>query len=393
MPPPGPRPVPAPVGRLRVLEVIKGLGHGGAEQLLVDTVAHGDRDSFDYEVAYVLEQASDLVPALRAVGIPVHALGATRSIDASWLPAFRRVIVRGRYDIVHFHLPYSAALGRLVVATLPPRSRPVTVYTEHSLWSKVSPATKALNRATVSRDGALIAVSPAAHAALPDRLRPRARVIVHGVDLDRSSATIAASDRVRAEVRADLGVRQGPVLVVTVANLRSEKGYDVLLDAARRTVDRQKGVRFAAAGQGTLLADLTARRDELGLEGVFQFLGHRGDALRLLAAADIVALPSHQEGLPVVLMEAMSVGAAIVATEVGGVPEVITDQVNGLLVPPGQPGALADALVRLASDAALRHRLGDKARRDSAAFDVSRASREIEDLYRRLVPRTSSLPA
>jgi glycosyltransferase involved in cell wall biosynthesis len=365
--------------------VIKSLGHGGAERLVVDTVAHGDHRSYQYEVAYVLDSERAFVPTLESGGTPVHALGATGNVDFGWLARLRHLLLEGDFDIVHFHLPYSAALGRLVIATLPRAKQPVTLYTEHSLWNKVSPLVKMLNRATVHRDRALIAVSQAAYEALPRSIRPGAQVVVHGVDLSRSETALEHQETLRHDIRAQLRVPEHAVLVVTIANLRSEKGYDILLDAARLIVDRGLPMRFAAAGQGALEDELVARHGELGLGQSFVFLGHRPDALNLLAAADIVVLASHQEGLPVVLMEAMSVGAAIVATSVGGVPQVIADHVNGLLVAPGRAADLADALERVGQDPELRHRLGARAKADSSAFDVARASGEIEQIYRRVL--------
>ncbi len=365
---------------------IKGLGHGGAERLLVDSVATGDHRAFEYEVAFVLSASDDLAGELRGAGTPVHDLGARRSLDLRWLASFRRLLLGHRYAIVHFHLPYTAALGRLVILTLPRHRRPVTVYTEHSLWTKVSPLVKLLNRATVRRDGALIAVSDAAFDALPAALQPRARVVVHGVDLAPSRAMVDQRPEVRARIRSELGVPDGDLLAVTVANLRSEKGYDVLLDAASLAGQRQLPVRFVAAGQGDQAELLAERHLTLHLGDRFRFLGHRHDALALLTAADIVILPSHQEGLPVVLMEATSVGATIVATAVGGVPQVITDDSNGIVVPPGDPGALTDALARLCAQPELRRRLGAGAATGSAVFDVARASAEIEAIYRELLP-------
>jgi len=368
-----------------VLLAIKSLGHGGAERLLVDMVANGDHRAFDYEVAFVLDSESAFVPDLVANGTRVHGLGARHNLDLRWMLAFRRLLVADDFDIVHFHLPYTAALGRLVVASLPRRRQPVTLYTEHSLWPKVAVLVKALNRATIGLDRALITVSQAAHDALPRSLKPRARVVVHGVDLIPSRDMVLRRDQIRSAVRAELGIPSGALLAMTVANLRSEKGYDVLLDAARLVADQGLPIRFAAAGQGSLADELTERHRALGLGERFQFLGHRRDALALLAAADIVVLPSHQEGLPVVLMEATSVGTAVVATSVGGVPHVITDGVNGLVVAPGAPEQLAAAISRVGTDAALRHRLGDRALADSAAFDVSRACGEVEGIYRRLL--------
>ena len=372
-----------------MLLAIKTLGPGGAEHLLADLVGGRGDDAFEYEVAHVLADADTLAPVIRSQGVPVHSLGATSNLDWRWLPAFRRLLVAGEFDIVHFHLPMTAALGRPVVATLPREKQPITLYTEHSLWNKVSPLVKALNGATISRDRGLIAVSDAAFDALPHRLQGRAQVVVHGVDLSASRAMADQRDHLRAAIRSELEIPSGDLLAVTVAGLRAEKGYDVLLQTAHLLGDREVPIRFVAAGSGPLEEELAARRRQLGLDGRFRFLGHRDDTLALMTAADVVVLPSHQEGLPVVLMEATSVGASIVATAVGGVPQVITDDVNGLVVPPGRPDLLADALERLSVDRGVRERLGKQAAADSTRFDIARARSEIETLYRRALGRRS----
>jgi glycosyltransferase involved in cell wall biosynthesis len=370
--------------KLRVLLVIKCLGYGGAERLLVDMVAKGDRGGFDYEVAFVLDAEHALVPDIESAGTPVHALGARGNWDLRWMANLRTLIVGGGFDVVHFHLPYTAAVGRLVVATIPARQRPAVVYTEHSLWNKMAVLIKGLNRATIGRDQALVVVSEAAHDALPEALKGRARVIVHGVDLSRSEALVVRRDDLRRRLRSELGADDGELVIITVANLRPEKGYDVLLDAARLASDRKLPVRFAAVGRGPLAELLEERHHQLDLGDRFQFLGQRDDVLNLLVGADVFVLASRQEGLPVSLMEATSVGIAIVATSVGGVPQVITDGVDGLVVPPGDPTALVDALQRVVCDPALRERLGAGALRRSAMFDVTSASREVEGIYRQV---------
>jgi len=379
--------------RLRILLVIKALSFGGAERLLMETVAAGDRDGFDYEVAYVLAASDGLVDAIRTDGTPVHALGASRSADLTWLVRLRSLVIAGRFDVVHFHLPYTAALGRLAVATVPRAGRPAVVYTEHSLWNRAAVITKGINRAGVGRDQALIVVSQAAHDALPSALRGRARVIVHGVSRSRADELAADRDRIRAEVRAELGVPDGELLVLTVAIIRPEKGYDVLLDATRILAERDVPVRVAAVGSGPMEDEVRARHRALGLGDRLQLLGQRHDVLRLMAAADIYVLASHQEGMPVTLMEATSMGLPIVATSVGGVPQVITDGVEGLIVPPGDPEQLANALQQVVADPSLRQRLGRAAREKSAMFDVAQASRQIEEIYREITDDRRATPA
>jgi L-malate glycosyltransferase len=374
-------PSQAPDEPLRVLAVIKCLGYGGAERLLVDMLATADRSRFNFEVAYVLREQDALVPAIRAGGTPVHSLGAAHNADLRWMVALRRLIVTGRYDVVHFHLPHAAAFGQLVVASLPRSIRPGVVYTEHSLWDRAKLVNRALLRASLARGERLVAVSQASYDALPVSLRKRATTVVHGVDLSQSDSLVARRTECRALVRSELAVGDDEFLFLAVANLRPEKGYDVLLEAAKAIADAHLPIRIAAVGRGPLRDSLRARHLELGLGDRFQFLGQRDDVLQLLAGADAFVLASHHEGLPVALMEATSVGLPVVASRVGGIPQVLEDEVDVILVPPGEPGLLAEAMKRLASDPLLRDRLGRHAKLRSSTFDIAEASRSVGDIY------------
>lgn len=366
---------------LRVLLVIKCLGYGGAERLLVDMAAAVDRTRFTYEVAYVLRQQNALVPALRAGGTPVHDLGALHNADLRWTRALRRLLVEGRFDVVHFHLPYAAALGQMVVTSLPRKARPGVVYTEHSLWDRSHLVNRVLLRGSMCRGERLVAVSQAAYDALPASLRQRATIIIHGVDLSVSDSLVEDRAVYRTRIRRELAVDDDELLFMTVANLRPEKGYDVLLEASKQIEDRGLPIRIAAVGRGPLRDVLHARHAELGLGERFAFLGQRDDVLQLLAGADAFVLASRHEGLPVALMEATSVGLPIIASRVGGVPQILEDGVDAILVPPADPGLLAQAMGRLAADPALRERLGKQARDKSSMFDIARASQAVGDVY------------
>jgi glycosyltransferase involved in cell wall biosynthesis len=372
--------------RRRVLVLIKCLGYGGAEQLLVHMMRHRNTDAFDYEVAFVLTEERTLVPEIEAAGVPVHSLGARSNRDLGWTVRLRALLRDGNFDLLHTHLPYTATLGRVVAATLPRRRRPAIVYTEHNMWDRMALALKALNRLTERLDDRLLVVSEAARQSLPGPLRRRATVVIHGIELEPVKATIAQREELRASVRAELELDDRTLLALTVANLRREKAYDVLLPAARAVIDRGLPVTFVAVGRGPESASLTEEHARLALGDQFRFVGQRSDVLRLLAATDLFVLPSRQEGLPVAVMEACAAGVPIVATSVGELPTVLTDGVDALVVPPERVDALADAIARVAGDADLRRSLATAATSGADRFDVTRCVREVEAIYDGLRP-------
>jgi glycosyltransferase involved in cell wall biosynthesis len=142
-----------------------------------------------------------------------------------------------------------------------------------------------------------------------------------------------------------------------------------------------------AVGRGPLEHELRDQAARLGLGDRFTFLGYREDALRVMSAFDVFCLPSHHEGLPVALMEALALGLPVVATRVGGVAEVVTDGEEAVLVPPSQPARLAGALVALARDPQRRALMAKAATVRSDAFDAPRSVHEVEAVYREIVGR------
>lgn len=368
---------------LRVLWLIKGLGPGGAERLLVDHAARADGAGVSYEVAYLLAHKHHLVAPLAERGVPVRCLGtAGRRLPLAWAWRLRRLLAAGRFDVLHAHSPYPAAVARLAVLTLPRRSRPVLVSTEHNVWPRHARLTRLANRLTFRLDGAHIAVSEEVRASVSPRLRDRVEVVVHGIDVEGVQRQRAH----RAGVRRELGVGDGDVLVGTVANLRRSKGYPDLLEAAL-ALSGETGLRlaFVAVGQGPLEARLRERCRTLGLDqSSFRFLGYREDAVRVAAGFDLFVLASIHEGLPIAMLEAMALGVPVVATRVGGIPEVVTDGVEGLLVPPARPDLLAEAIRTLAADAGRRAAMGAAAAERGSRFDIGPAVRTIEAVYSRL---------
>ena len=373
------RPGPDPI---RVLHVVKGLEAGGAEELLVQAARHRDRGAFTYEVAHLLGTHVAREPDLVAEGVAVTCLHGERAGDLRWLLRLRELVVRQRIEVVHAHSPLVASGARAALATLRAAQRPRLVVTLHNQWESHHLAVRALDRASWRRDDLRLAVSEAVRRTLPEPAASRAATLVHGVDV---AALRAGADR--AGVRGELGVADHEVLVGTVANLRATKGYPDLIAAAATVVRAHPQARFASVGQGPLLDELEARRDAAGLGEHLRFLGYRPDAARIVSGCDVFCLSSHHEGLPVALMEALALGVPVVATDVGGIAELVADGEQGRVVPPHRPELLAQALAELVGDPARRRELAAGARARGDALDAGAATAAVEAHYHRLVGR------
>jgi glycosyltransferase involved in cell wall biosynthesis len=368
----------------RVLWLVKGLGPGGAERLLTLMAQRRDRSRFAVRAAYLLPHKVALVPDLEAEGVPVACLGRSRLVDPRWLLTLRRSLVQEPVDVVHAHSPVAAVGARLVVRSLPRRRRPRVVTTDHSLWDGHVRSTRWVDAATWRLDDGHVSVSRAVHASLPARLRSRAEIVLHGIDVEQ----VQADGRDRAAVRAELGLDADTLVVGTVANLRPVKGYPDLLEAARQVLAKLPEVRFVAVGQGPQEAEIRALHARIGLGQAMQLLGHRRDAVRIMGACDVFCLASRHEGLPVALMEALALGLPVVATAVGGVTEVVTDGREGVLVDPGRPDDLAAALIDVLTDGERREALAAAALRRGRSLSVDSAVRRNEEIYDELRGRT-----
>ncbi|MGZ6886058.1 MAG: glycosyltransferase [Acidimicrobiia bacterium] len=372
--PPGPAPC-------RVLWLVKGLGPGGAENLLVAAAGRHDRRAFAISCAYLLPWKSQLVDALAAAGVPSVCLEVRDERDLRWALRLRRLLREHPVDVLHAHSPYPAGIARWVVRSLPRRSRPRLVYTLHNTWTSFARPTRAINGLTMRWDDADLAVSDVVRSTLRPALAARTEVLIHGIDL---AAVRAQADRTGA--RHELGVGATDFVVGTVANLRAQKDYPNLLAAAAVLRDRGCPVRFLTVGQGPLEAEIRAEHARLGLDGVVDLLGERTDAVRVMSACDAFVLASSNEGLPVAIMEALALGLPVVATDVGGLREAV-DACDGILVPARDPEALADAIAALRADPARRAELAEGAAARAEEFAVQRTVDRLEAIYRDLADR------
>jgi glycosyltransferase involved in cell wall biosynthesis len=366
---------------IRILWLSKGLGRGGAERLLVSCARQLSGETFDVDVAYVLPWKDALVHELESLGHAVHCLGGRFEGDPRWVWRLRRLAAERHYDIVHTHMPLPAVAARLVL----PRSGLRIVHTEHNVWPRYRRLTRWSNAATYGRNDAVIAVSDAVAASIAARYAARVRVVHHGID----ASQFESGPDARAEARRILDLDDNAFVVGTVANLTPKKDQRTLLDAFAQLRSRLTGTVLVLVGTGPLEQELRSHARTLGVDRSVRFAGSRGDVPLLLPGFDVFALSSLAEGLPISMLEAMASCVPVVATTVGGIPEVVTDGVEGMLVEPGHPAELAEAFEKLSVDPELRARMGRDGRRKAATMTIASAQREIESVYLQMLGATT----
>jgi glycosyltransferase involved in cell wall biosynthesis len=367
----------APGEPKRVAWLIKGLGPGGAERLLFATAAAMERARFSIDVYYLMPEKRHLTPDFHELGIPTTCLNVRDERDLRWVLQLRRHLTEKHFHIVHAHSPYVASFARIVTRTLPRSRRPRVVTTEHNPWSTFKTTTRFANALTSPLSDVTIAVSEEVRASMSPPMQRRSETLTHGIDIDAARSQLSA----RVEARRELGIADDVFLVGTVANYHPKKDWPNLLRAARLVHERKNSVRFCAVGQGPLEAQVKELHAELELDDIVILTGYRPDAVRLMAGCDAFVLASQWEGMPVALMEACALSLPVIATAVGGIPEVFRAGQDALLVPPGNSEALAAAVVEVATNPELQASLRRASTCLARAFDARRAVRRIEQIY------------
>ncbi len=380
-------------GRVRILHLLSGCTVGGCERHVLSLLARLDRRRYQSWLAcFVAEPdaAEPLVPRFRALGVRVVDLGAERHLDPRAIWRLAQVIRRGRFALIHAHSFRTELAAVLCGKLLGPRllgQTPIVVRTVHNTDPfYVQPQYARVARASAAHLDRIIVISDAVgrylreHGGLRDQSMSR---IYYGIE-----ANPLESERVLPDQR--------PPTIGIVARLAPQKGHRVLLDAMPRVLAKVPRARLRVIGHEELstVGELRAYAERVGVADRVSFEGFRGDVPALLRELDLLVLPSFWEGFGLVLLEAMAAGRPVVATRVGPIPEVVMDGETGLLVEPGNAAALAEAIVRVLTDAALSERLGRAGRSRAAEhFGIVRMVAETEALYEDLLARHGSRAA
>jgi glycosyltransferase involved in cell wall biosynthesis len=377
---------------MRILTLTRdvGTGYGGAERVAFELTRRLDRERFKRYLC--LTRAPDAkrrevtardVAVLEGEGVEVLRLERRSSLSIAPWTRLYELLVRESIDVLHAHMPRAGVPGTIVGR----RARvPVIVNHEHGWSYRGKRVRRFLDRNVIARGSdVLLTVSDWDRRKIIETERIPAglvRVLPNGIPPLRPMGI---------DVRRELGVSAEVGLIGAVGRLYPEKGYDDMVRAiALLKRGQSPPLRCVIAGAGPGEGELRALISELDLAEEVQLLGQRRDIPDVIGALDVAVLSSKHEGSPLAVIEYMAGAAPIVATAVGGVPELVQDGVHALLVEPGEPAGLAAAIGRLLADRALARRLGAAAReRQRAQYDLDGVVRRLEDLYLELRPRAA----
>ena len=364
---------------IRPLLVVDSLDVGGAERHVADLAMALGHEGHGPEVACSV--AGPLSARLDGAGVPVRPLVGRlvkRRASAAYAHRLRRLVRGGRFDLVHAHVYAStvAAAFATLGAGIP------LVVTEHTEATWQGPGARLLNGWVCRRARRVIAVSNAIRRRAIERDRvPPERVTV----VPNAVAPAAAPDHSPPDLPDGLC---GRPLVGVVARHQPEKDIQTFLKGAARVALRFPEARFPIVGDGPLRGELELFAERVGLSGRAFFLGFRSDASSIMRSLDVLVVPSRTEGSPLVTLEAMAAGVPVLASAVGGIPDQIRHESEGLLVPPGDPVALSDALLRLLEDPGFARALGEAGSlRAATEFGYATMLRRIEAVYRAALGR------
>lgn len=367
-----------------IVWMIDRLGPGGAEQLMPTILTNLVKEGFNIRVCVLrIRHGNPIAHDLERLGLPVDLVLVPNLRHPLNLFRILRYLRKHRPQILHTQLEFSDILGTIAARLLgiPCVS---TLHTLDIFEEKKSATWRLKLRWFVLRNfcDKIIAVSDITrrHHLDGGRLGEKKTITIYnGLDISRFQKPDAS---VQQALRQSLDLPPNRQIIITVAVLREPKGIQFMLKALPAILENKPDTHYLIVGDGEYgdtLRDLAAG---LGIEGHVTFTGRRTDIPALLSIGDMFVLPTLKDALPTVLIEALAAGTPIVASNVGGVPEIVQDQVNGLLVPPGDPAELAQACLKLLQDKGLASQFiqagNEMVRR---RFDISVQIGQLSQIY------------
>jgi glycosyltransferase involved in cell wall biosynthesis len=312
------------MAKIKVLHIIKSLGRGGAEMLLQETLKLHNENLFEFHYIYFLPWKNQMVEGIESAGGIVKLIPAKNNIE---LILCARKIIKyitvNKIDIVHCHLPWAGFVGRVVHKFL----RIPLIYTEHNKQERYHTITKLLNKFTFNWQSVVIAVSNDVADSIQKNIHPKIQIktILNGVDVD----TFIKNKEERQQLRIQYNIEEDSVFIGTIAVFRFQKRLKEWITVFKKIHAEHPTVRGCIIGDGILKEEIMEHLKKEQMEGYIIFPGLQTNVIPWLSAIDIFMMTSEFEGLPIALLEAMSMSCAVVCTEAGGIKEVIRNGKDG----------------------------------------------------------------
>jgi glycosyltransferase involved in cell wall biosynthesis len=378
-------------GRIRVVHIIDHLGLGGAQTFLFDLVLEQHRSGSVRPAVCCLTEVTSLSHQFTHRDVPLYHLNVARRnpFEIATIPGRLLLLVRKRgYDLVHTHLFVSGVFGRLaaMMAGVPAVIQEQCNETEVAgVWRRW------IDRVLGNRTAGVICVSKSTKEfnVQAKRIDPaRIWVVPNGIDPQRFA--VDASKRLRRRLLGLFELPSVDQIVIGIGRLERQKRFDIFLQAARLINNRVANVGFLVVGDGSDRKELESLATELGLSPSVRFTGPRSDVPTLLGISDVFLLTSDFEGLPLTVLEALAMQLPVVATDVDGTSEVLGGGVGGILVPPKDPAATADAVLSLLHDEERRREMGQQGRQlVEQIYSIRVVSEQIGVVYRTILQQNN----
>lgn len=360
--------------KLKILYVIT-QGHWGGAQRYVFDLSQYLKTTADVEVAVGDEPNMELQQRLHEADIKIHQLKYLKRninplLDTLAVIELYKLFTKNHYHTIHLNSSKAGAIGATAAALIPKNKRPKIIYTAHG-WVFVEPLSKMrltlykfIERITAKWKDIIICVSKMSKDdALQAKVGKNKKLIVIPIALEKQGLNFLPANSAREQLAklAGITINNQEKILITIANYYGTKGLDVLLTALRPVIDKMPYVHSIVIGDGPLKDNLFTLQQKLNLQNNVHFIGAIPQAYKLLRGADIFVLPSRKEGLPYAILEALTAGLPIIATEVGAIPNVLGNGRAGLIISPGAPGDLTKAIISLLTDNQLKEKLSSAA--------------------------------
>lgn len=367
----------------KIAFLIDSLGMGGAERMMVSILKYLQGEVFVPRVAvFKTRDGNPIANEIASLGVAVDFLSIPYLRDLSALPRLLQYLKRTGADLIHTQLEFANALGNLAaklrhlpsvctIHTMPSQEMSVKSWAHQmfELWSLNNFCDRII---AVSEEARLF------HLKISGAPEDQTLTIYNGVEINR----FKGQDDERFPLRRELGIPPEADVLVTVAVLRELKGIQFMIRALPQILAARPKTYYLVAGDGDYHTTLEAEAQRAGVTERVIFTGMRTDVPRVLAAGDVFVLPTLTEALPTVLAEAMASRLPVIASAVGGIPEMVIDGENGLLLQPGDPQALAAACINLLSKPAQCEKMGNRGWQIvNEKFNVERQVERLKKIY------------